>query len=294
MDSHVHGPGISDHTRRKTHWGGYWEMRVQKLGEQHANAAVYGALHVFQDEAQRTARVEREQRSADRKRRRVEQQERRDAAAALPADVPFALAQASPPSQESSFSPTPGAATKDAAVAAAAERRLDDRPPPSRPPRPASASSSAIFSGVVAYINGDTETRHASVPSLNSPSGPLDNDSTSAPTAAPAASSSSAAELSSLHLSNIVRLHGGIVIPYASRRQLTHYVVDHLSFSKARAEMHALVGGAKASANAAARHIHFVKPAWIRACMQAGRRLSEDDFALLHDTQHVSIRERWS
>jgi hypothetical protein len=128
----------------------------------------------------------------------------------------------------------------------------------------ATVSAVPIFAGVVAYINGDTDTSNGG--------GGGDCDGRLSAIA-------DAQEFSSLHLWNLVRLHGGVVLPYASRRQLTHYIASHLSLSKAREEVRALSGGSKAAANAAARHIHFVRPAWVRACMQAGRRVREEAYA---------------
>lgn len=276
MDSHVHGPGISDHSTAKAHWDGYWEIRVQKLELQHANAQVYDALPAFQTDERR---MEEEQR----KRRKQERHERKEADAARPDDVPFTLAQS----------------TQAITVAAAASSTQTDCSLPlrSRSSVSSSASSAAassssrppvapnqLFAGVCAYINGDTETRVAAIDL-----GSIGQESASGGVAAPA----SASELSCYHLGKLVQLGGGRVLPYASRTQLTHYVVDHLSYSKCRSEMHALMGGGKAVSGAAARHIHIVRPEWIRACRQAGRRVSEEPYNVLRDSQHVNLSERW-
>ena len=290
IDSHVHGPGYGDHTRAKAHWDGYMEMRVLKLGAQSANADIYAALTTFQTDAQRAEQAALDEQESARKRRKLERQERREAEATRPDDVPFALGQSShaQPSVTSLASTASAAASASSsssqlfsstqlASATPSTARLSVRSHSRSRPVP----TGSIFAGVVAYINGDTETRLAGALAA-APSDPP------AAAAAPCAS-----ELSSVHLSNLVKLGGGHVLPYASRKQLTHYVVDHLSLSKTKAEMHALIGGGKAVSGAAARHIHFVKPAWIRACMQAGRRVSEDAFALLQDQQHVNLLERW-
>jgi hypothetical protein len=327
LDTHVHGPGISDHTQRRAHYDGYWELRTKKLANQRANAEVYARLTSFQTEEQRQAHEQREQRKQARqdhknknKRQKLleDAEERKDstaeadttAAAADPAaslsdgaddeeddELPFALAQPTPCNSVESehhaerdpqlrgdalaattaASPSSSScATRKATAAEGAPALPRSQQSAAESTRPVShgrarstattaatsASAVPIFAGVVAYINGDTDTNNGGGGSDGRLSATAD-----------------AQEFSSLHLSNLVRLHGGVVLPYASRRQLTHYIASHLSLSKAREEVRALSGGSKAAANAAARHIHFVRPAWVRACMQAGRRVREEAYA---------------
>lgn len=275
IDSHVHGPGISDHSTPKAHYDGYWAQRVAKLELQRANPQIYDVLPAFQTD-------ERKQEEEQRKRRKQERQ----ADAARPDDVPFTLAQttqsttaavaaSSSSTQAASSLPSRSLSTVSGASSTATTSSSRPRVAPNQ-----------LFAGVCAYINGDTETRVAGI-DLGSLTQGADSPEASAATPA------SASELSCFHLGKLVQLGGGRVLPYASRTQLTHYVVDHLSYSKARSEMHALMGGGKAVSGAAARHIHIVRPEWIRACRQAGRRVSEEPYSVLRDSQHVNLSERW-
>lgn len=290
-DKHVHGPGISDHSTAKAHYDGYWELRTRKLAAQKANGEVYAELAVFQTREARAAAIDQ----AERKRRREEARVRANqmATGARPEDVPFALGQATTPTpeqqaergqREGTGEESTSSQTTSIHPSAALSSAL---PSPSPSPSASPVGRPAVFAGVVVYLNGDTETRHHG--SDLSPA--LDTDTT------PSGSSSGGAsgeELSSYHLANLVKLHGGRVLPYPSRTQLTHYIVDHLSYSKARSEFATMFVKKSRPAAASASTtttIHFVKPAWIRACMQAGRRVREEPFAVVTDGSSRKIRD---
>jgi hypothetical protein len=264
QDKHVHGPGISDHSTAKAHYDGYWELRTRKLAAQKANAAIYAQLEVFQTPQEKEQERERRRRKRRREEERLRQSQMGEEA--QPEDVPFALGQATPADSVDVDDVTEEDERKESGLPSSAPRATPAAASPSSARRaPSSSARVPIFSGVVVYLNGGTETRSLS-------SGGVD-------------------ELSSFHLANLIKLHGGHVLPYPSRSQLTHYVADHLSFSKARSEHSSLF--VKRGVGAA-RQIHFVRPEWIRACMQAGRRVREEGFQIVQEESSRKIRDIWT
>jgi hypothetical protein len=261
QDKHVHGPGISDHSTAKAHYDGYWYLRTKKLAAQKANAAIYSQLSVFQTPDEKLAEEARWKRKRSREERRLRERQMGDEA--QPKDVPFALAQATP---------------ADSTKVDAEERKECDASPEDASATPAASSSPSfshdasvspssrdlIFAGVTMYLNGGTETR---------------------------SSSSGVDELSSFHLANLVKLHGGRVLPYPSRTQLTHYVADHLSFSKARSEHSSfLVSGG----GGAPRNFLWVRGVWCGGCWPRGRRVREEGYQIVVEESSRKIRDIWN
>lgn len=257
-DQHVHGPGISDHSQPKARIDGYWEMRALKLKKQRGDATIYRALDVFKTEKQKTEE-EQERTRREQKRRKIDEERSK------PDDVPFSLAQKSNHDTER---------TSSTAARSTADSIASSTPQSASSSTSSSSSSSSsspslpVFAGVVCYLNGDTETRQF-----------------------PASSSSSghghAPELSSYHLANIIKLNGGQVLPFPSRKQLTHIIADHLSLSKTRKEFAAMFRATGPGARA--RTLHIVRPAWVRACMQAGRRVGERPFSIVQNRSMQDI-----
>ena len=262
-DKHVHGPAISDHSRPKTHIGGYWRERMEKLTTQKANVDIYERLELFQTPQQREA----DRLKNLKKRIREEECEKRSATFASTSshqtdeNILFTLGQMddSLASQlQTSAAPLSQAKTGETFSTHSTPSVQSGESPP----------SGGIFTGVVLYFNGDTETRFTTA-----------EDGIDL--------STGMSELSTFHLANMVKCQGGLVLPIPSRSLLTHYIVDHLSWSKARDEFHTKF---VKSARSNCRPIHFVKPAWIRACMKAGRRVSEVEYSVVRDDRLNSIR----
>ncbi len=86
------------------------------------------------------------------------------------------------------------------------------------------------------------------------------------------------------HISHIVGLHGGKVLPYLAKKQITHVICNHFSASKQVKVNESL---SKTKANEA--KVFYVRADWIFSCIKEGKVVAEDKYLVDTTSNYFSI-----